>query len=205
MESDNEFEKKKGMFHVKHFCSVRETLLNECIKTVLSGGTECPLDRVVVLRRRRWMLLMWFAVGGEFVCGIFSCAGWWKWNWENVSCETLEEGVRRENDGMNPVYQRVSVDDLEGVGELLGKGMKRDEWKKCDWNVSAELFSYKNNPKRLDICVGNGTFVQLHLDKNQFSWNCKKKCEAMRKTGTFFVDFIGGDRRIISFECLQEW
>ena len=53
MESDNEFEKKKGMFHVKHFCSVRETLLNECIKTVLSGGTECPLDRVVVLRRRR--------------------------------------------------------------------------------------------------------------------------------------------------------
>lgn len=45
--------KRKGMFHVKHFCSVRETLLNECIKTVLSGGTECPLDRVVVLRWKR--------------------------------------------------------------------------------------------------------------------------------------------------------
>ena len=35
-------------------------------------------------------------------------------------------GVGRENDGMNPVYQRVSMDDLEGVGELLRKGVKRD-------------------------------------------------------------------------------
>lgn len=50
-----------------------------------------------------------------------------------------------------------------------------------------------------------GLFVQLHLDKNQFCWNYKKKCEAMRKTGTFFVDFIGGNRRITSSECLQEW
>lgn len=84
--------KRKGMFHVKHFCSVRETLLNECIKTVLSSGTECPLNRVVVLRWKRWMLLMWFAVGGDFVCGIFSWLGLWKWNWENVSRETLKEG-----------------------------------------------------------------------------------------------------------------
>jgi hypothetical protein len=37
-----------------------------------------------------------------------------------------KKGVGRENDGMNPVYQRVSMDDLEGVGELLRKGVKRD-------------------------------------------------------------------------------
>ena len=136
MESDNEFEKKKGMFHVKHFCSVRETLLNECIKTVLSGGTECPLDRVVVLRRRRWMLLMWFAVGGDFVCEIFSCVGWWKWNWKNVSREALEVGDWGEK---MMVWIRFTSEfpwmTWRGVGELLRKWVKRDEWKKCDWNV----------------------------------------------------------------------
>ena len=72
------------------------------------------------------MLLMWFAVGGNFVCGIFFVKGGESEIGKMFHVKHWKKGVGRENDGMNPVYQRVSMDDLEGVGELLRKGVKRD-------------------------------------------------------------------------------